>query len=540
MCSPASPPVLNSDEMIFLKENQDEFKRLEGLCEDQKQELQDLKGEIDEAVLKGRDVTHETAQMSQLSRTIDRNTARLSVLHEQIVTLGGKQEFVEPTQYLENESVEEPPQGVGLQSNFPSGPQECEWGIKPKPSPYPESRRVVLTGLPGSTSVIQVADAVQGLGGLASIFLNPQPSSRATPGEMTAMVEFNDPLAAVEYVEQVNENGLWFVDVEDLHHKINVELVKTTSNRPTRDHPRQFGVPNSVPDVDHSGRSIVVPNFPEQAIWALFKKFGVKHIIRADYDRDEEALGGKLNIEFTNLFQSTRFVRFIIQGDFGLYRTSSYLLRLGTTPSDNPTSELHERMHTVDHVDPLELELLWNRPRYNMFKERTQTMHSGAPILRRPLQSNTTGSAPSTVIQLIELFEDQIKTRRVSRTMINASLRMNLTEYILVDVTIYSSHNPVSNIYVRPQGLELSYFKYRTVLDEQYANFWNVFTQRTGFDIRRFYAYAEVAAHRREENQRLGRPAWDAGDILRITAPNQDIYSYAHPYLTQDVIDTSN
>jgi hypothetical protein len=42
MCSPAPPLVLSSDEEIFLRENQDELKRLTGVCDVQKHELKDL------------------------------------------------------------------------------------------------------------------------------------------------------------------------------------------------------------------------------------------------------------------------------------------------------------------------------------------------------------------------------------------------------------------------------------------------------------------------------------------------------------------
>ncbi|CAG7563895.1 unnamed protein product [Fusarium equiseti] len=565
MCSPAPPLVLSSDEVIFLRENQDELKRLTGVCDVQKHELKDLQEEIDEGILKGKDVIHETAQMSQLSRTFNCNNARLSVLREQIVALSGKQDEagvivpsrsatlelksaissrmgspiikeppLESSQRLENEPVEEPPQGVGLQFDIPYGPLDNEWGIYPSSSSCALSRRVVLTGLPGSTSLIQVANAVLGEGGLADIFLNAEPSSR-TPGHMTAMVEFNNPLAAVAYVEEVREHGLCFVDVLGLQHEVTVKHILTPSNTP-RDHPRQFGVPNN----GKSGRSIILPYFPKQAIWALFKKFGVKHIIRAAYAWDPEALGGKLSIEFTNLFQSTRFVRFITQGKFGLYTTLPSMISLGTTPSDSPTSALHERMHTADHVDPLELEILWNNPDFNMFKEQVQTSQFGEPIPRRPVHSISTMEVSRTVIQLLELSEGRLKSRRVPRSMVHASLMLDLAEYILVDVTIYSCHNMATTTYVRPQGQELAEFKAQTVLDEQYAHFWDIFTQRTGFDIRRFYAYAEVAAWRREENERLGLPPWDAGDILRTTAPAQDIYSYVYPYLIQDVIDTSN
>ncbi|KAJ4011588.1 hypothetical protein NW752_008594 [Fusarium irregulare] len=91
MCSPESPPDLNSDEIIFLRENEDEMKRLAGLCEVQKHGMEDLEDEIAEAVNNGWDITHETAQMSQLSREFNRNNARLSVLREQIFALRGKQ-----------------------------------------------------------------------------------------------------------------------------------------------------------------------------------------------------------------------------------------------------------------------------------------------------------------------------------------------------------------------------------------------------------------------------------------------------------------
>ena len=43
MCSPESPPVLSSDEIIFLRENEDEMNRLTGLCEVQKYGMEDLK-----------------------------------------------------------------------------------------------------------------------------------------------------------------------------------------------------------------------------------------------------------------------------------------------------------------------------------------------------------------------------------------------------------------------------------------------------------------------------------------------------------------
>ncbi|RBR21363.1 uncharacterized protein FIESC28_04900 [Fusarium coffeatum] len=550
MCSPESLPALSSDEIIFLRENADELKRLTGLCEVQKHGMEDLKEEIAEAVDKGRDITHETAQMSQLSREFNRNNARLSVLREQIVALRGKQdesgdivpprymEFVESSQHLVNESVEEPPQGVGLEFPCTSGSHKSEGWIFPMSNAATSSRRVTLTGLPGSTSIIQIADAVMGSGGLVSIVLYQQPGSRASPGQMAAMVEFSKPLTAKAYVEEVKKNGLSFIDIGGLHHKVTVEQILTPSNAITHDHPRELGVP----DNGLSGRSIKVPNFPEQAIWALFKKFGVKHIIRATYDpdQDEEILGVMLNIEFTNLRQSTRFVRFITQGEFSRYRTLPSLLKLGETLSDRPTSALHELMHTVGHVYPMELEAMWNRPIFNTFKEHVPTGAFEVPFLRRPINSSTIMTSLSTTIKLMEVFEDRIKTRRVPRSMIQASVRLDLVDYIIVDVTIYSCGNPATNTYIRERGMGLAEFKHRTVLYEQYAHFWDVFTERTGFDIRRYYAYAEVASWRREENERQGLPPWYAGNILRATAPAQTIYDYVYPYLVQDVIDTSN
>jgi hypothetical protein len=85
-------------------------------------------------------------------------------------------------------------------------------------------------------------------------------------------------------------------------------------------------------------------------------------------------------------------------------------------------------MHTVEHVGPLELEL-WNRPDFNMFEEHVQTPQFGEPIPRRPVHSTSTMEASRTVIQLIELFEGRIKSRRVPRSMIHASLRLDDTEF---------------------------------------------------------------------------------------------------------------
>ncbi|KAJ4011587.1 hypothetical protein NW752_008593 [Fusarium irregulare] len=415
------------------------------------------------------------------------------------------------------------------------------------------SRRITLTGLPGSTSIIQVADAVMGSGGLVNLCLYQQPGSRASPGQMAAMVEFKEPLSAKAYVEEVKKNGLYFIDIGGLHHKVKVEQILSASNAMTKHHPRELGVP----DNGRSGRSIKVRYFPEQAIWALFKKFGVKHIIRATYDEetydeetyDEEThdeeqnqanLGATLNIEFTNLCQSTRFVRFITEGEFSRYRTLPSQLKLGETLSDRPASALDELLHAVGHVYPMELDAIWNRPPFNMFKEHVPTGAFEAPIPRRPIHPMTTIIGLSTTIKLMEVFEDRIKTRRVPRSMIQASIRLDLVDYIIVDVTIYSCGNPATNTYIRERGMGLAEFKHRTVLYEQYAHFWDVFTDRTGFDIRRYYAYAEVASWRREENERQGLPPWYAGNILRATAPAQTIYDYVYPYLFQDVIDTSN
>jgi hypothetical protein len=46
---------------------------------------------------------------------------------------------------------------------------------------------------------------------------------------MTAMVEFNNPLTAVAYVEEVKEHGLCFVDVHGLHHEIHVQQIMPAS-----------------------------------------------------------------------------------------------------------------------------------------------------------------------------------------------------------------------------------------------------------------------------------------------------------------------
>ena len=69
---------------------------------------------------------------------------------------------------------------------------------------------------------------------------------------MAAMVEFKEPLSAKAYVEEVEKNGLHFIDIGGLHHKVKVEQILTASNAMTKDHPRELGVPEN----GRSGRSI--------------------------------------------------------------------------------------------------------------------------------------------------------------------------------------------------------------------------------------------------------------------------------------------
>ena len=77
----------------------------------------------------------------------------------------------------------------------------------------------------------------------------------------------------------------------------------------------------------------------------------------------------------------------------------------------------------------MELEALWNRPIFNTFEEHVPAGAFEVPILRHPIDSSTIMISLSTTIKLMEVFEDRIKTRRVPRSMIQASVRLDNTGF---------------------------------------------------------------------------------------------------------------
>jgi hypothetical protein len=410
------------------------------------------------------------------------------------------------------------------------------------------SRRVLLTGLPGSATASQVASGVAGIGGVVNIFVNRDIRENAAPGQLAAVVEFRFPVAAIDYVDQCETKGVWFVDLMGLQHQIRAQQILTPSNKITEVHPRDYGFV----DTGLSGRCIGLLHFPVGAVWWLLKEFGVRHIVRVNFDEGTEDTGGVLNVEFTNIFESTRFCNHLARGYFPVYRPSRQMVFLGMSPCDRSLCEFESAFDMiVSHVDPDHIERAWNVSPYNEFIRPAQNFVYGNPIPRRPVAGSivaspeTTEGTPQMIRTESEVtIQDNNGTRsrlhQVPFSKVKATMKIEGTDFILIDDRIFARNREHSRTYIRVQDADLVELKDRYVLDDNWKPFWDQFSLTQGLDIRGYYAYAKIAAKRREENLRLHRYHGHSGDILKNTAVPEFIYSYSHPHLIRQVVDTTD
>ncbi|KAM0391509.1 hypothetical protein ACHAPZ_011231 [Fusarium culmorum] len=390
------------------------------------------------------------------------------------------------------------------------------------------SRRVLLTGLPGSATAAQVAGGVAGMGGIISIFVNRDLRVGTLPGQLSAIVEFVYHTDATRYVQFVENRGISFVDIKGLHHWIQAKHILTPSNRILPIHPRNLGVD----DNGLSGRCIRLEAFPITAVWALFKDFGVRHIANsAIVTEDDDATTGHLLVEFTNIFESTRMCGQLLGGRFGPYRPTPAMILLVWCPSDRDVEEIESDENCIiAHVDTDEVEAQWNHRPYNW----TLPTQFGMPLIT---------STPTSQEATVTILGDDGKLRSVPHIEVTVGMRTNGTNYILLGDTIYAGH-PVTlsnphGVHHPVFGPELAHMKGLYVLAPGWENFWDEVSKAQGINLRGFYEYARVAFLRRVDNQLHGRPDWDAGGILENTDTPDIILSYSRPHLFRKVVSTT-
>ncbi|KAL6912858.1 hypothetical protein FSHL1_010541 [Fusarium sambucinum] len=400
------------------------------------------------------------------------------------------------------------------------------------------SRRVLLTGLPGSTTVAQVARGVAGLGGVINIFVSRDLRADTVPGQLMAVVEFASEQSATRYVHFVSAIGLWFEDLWELHHQIIAKKILTPSNAITSTHPESYQIQNN----GSSGRCLQFEDFPVTSIWAFFKHFGISHIVDAWImtNVDEDATDNHLKVEFTNIFESTRCCSHLIRGYFSPYKPVPAMITMEWTTSDRDVTELEmEENGHIKHVDPNHVEKRWNKKPFNLNPSTQVGKHapSTSSIKQAPLGSSLASSGATIV-------GDHGKLRHVTLQQITARVNTEDARYILIHDTIYvfdrSNTTAPRDLYYSVLNTELSRLKEIYIFDPAWATFWDEYSKTQGIDLRSYYAYAHVAAARRAYNDLHGLPKWYSGEILEQAAIPDYILSYSQPDLIRKVISTSN
>ncbi|OBS20784.1 hypothetical protein FPOA_07125 [Fusarium poae] len=406
------------------------------------------------------------------------------------------------------------------------------------------SRRVLLTGLPGSTTVTQVARGVAGRRGVLNIFVSRDLRADTVPGQLSAVVEFELPDSANRYVHFVSTAEIWFQDIQGLDHQIHATHILTPSNRITDIHPTRLGIPTDADGL--AGRCIRFKDFPIIAIWALFKDFGVRHIVDAwisTLDDPDDPAEQHLTVEFTNIFEATRCCYSLLNGYFPPYRPFLEMISLQWTTSERDVSEIEiEQGNIISHVPHDHIEQAWNRQPFN----QTQSTQLGKPLRRSApkLQSPLHPRHPRHQEDGVIIWGDGEKTlRRVTHKQITSRMSTYDTQYILINDSIYSNFSIVPGSYpyyfpVHPP--ELDRLKAYYIMDPAWRDFWDEFSKTQGIDLRGYYAYALIAAERRVSNELSGRPYWYAGEMLEQAAVPQFILSYAKPELIRKVVNTSD
>ncbi|CEI68386.1 hypothetical protein FVEN_g5451 [Fusarium venenatum] len=400
------------------------------------------------------------------------------------------------------------------------------------------SRRVLLTGLPGSTTVAQVARGVAGLGGVINIFVSRDLRADTVPGQLMAVVEFASDQSATRYVHFVSTIGIWFQDLWKLNHQIIATKILTPSNEITSTHPASYQVQNN----GSSGRCLQFEDFPVTSIWALFKSFGVRHIVDAwtTTNDHEDSTDNHLTVEFSSIFESTRCCSHLIRGYFSPYKPTSGMITLDWTTSDRDVTELEmeENCH-IKHVDPNHIEQQWNQEPFNLNPSTQVGKHvpSAFSIKQAPLGSSRAASG-------VTIVGDCGALRHVTLQQITARISTEDARYILVHDSIFACDKAITtaprDLYYSVVNAELSRLKEIYLFDPAWATFWDEYSKTQGIDLRGYYAYAHVAATRRAYNDLHGLPQWHSGEMLEQAAIPDYILSYSQPNLIRRVISTSN
>lgn len=381
-----------------------------------------------------------------------------------------------------------------------------------------KSRRVLLTGIPDTTTVAQISNAVTGIGGISSIFIVPDLTNRVNRGRRVGVVEFRFPESAAIYVQNFAATGLDFMDDRGVKHNVQVQQILTPSHAPATAHPRNEGFH----DNGLSGRCIVLSSFPTGCIWWLFRDFGVRDIIRARYESNNVGkVGGKLTVEFINTFQATRFCQYIHRACFAPYHASTSMITLGSTACDRPVEEMNVAGgNLIQHVDPGLLEQTWNLFPFNEFMSPSPILPYGSHIPRRPVAGDHQDNS----------LNDDIQAR----------MKSGETEYILCSGAILFRRSQHEYGFKELVGLELARFKNRTLPNPHWAPFWKEYVEVSHLDILKYHAYGEIAAARRAHNASLGLPPWATGNVLQQTPTPNVITLYCRPSVHREVVSTTD
>ncbi|KAK2612760.1 hypothetical protein QQS21_001211 [Conoideocrella luteorostrata] len=349
----------------------------------------------------------------------------------------------------------------------------------PSDDSEPNSRCVLMNKLPPDATVMQLMGGIRSPGGIISITLANDLSSKATLHK-TALVEFRNKPWAEGWVDEVQRQHLFYRNSSGDSYQVRPNLIPTDSSA---------GGSNFELLQVNATRLICMPLFPDDAIWYVLCQLGMGFINNVRFDHKKN-----LFIEFTNLFEADKALRRIRDGDINV----NYYGKESTHHvKDSSFGSMEDIYASTDgiipFVDPDIFEKTWNKAPYNTFRPHD------APVLvdKSPGIADPPSPSPPPVPTRQELIAEDfgIEPEQVDDFLEERNRDFKPTTYRVMGSNIKITRDKYSWTTTVEDGIKLWM---AASLHDPREDWDSWFRVHNMINVRTWEAYGMLARHRRE------------------------------------------
>ncbi|KHN98945.1 Nucleotide-binding, alpha-beta plait [Metarhizium album ARSEF 1941] len=381
-------------------------------------------------------------------------------------------------------------------------------------NPRPQSRRVILDNLPGDITTCQVLQSIKCYGGVISAFLADS-LIKASARKKTAVIEFVYPEAAADVVSHLHKNKVAFLDRRGDGHQPQTYVVPTPSYFYAELNRRLLS--------RGCTRALIMPNFPEGAIWHVLCTIGTRHISTVRLSQ------GHLSMEFTSLFEANRAEREIRHGNaaIGYDAAEQGMCYIPDSSQGRMQDNYDSHGGVIPFTEPDVLRTAWDREPYNT--RRAPPPHD-TPGGKLALSSKRTPEEILAEYFCIDPSEvwSHLQDRKSFKDTTDRS----------IGVAARLTRHKWSWSITAEDELKLKLLMANTLHDPDWADKWDeYFRARDMINLRTWEEYGMLAKHRRECAEAQGLPegmvptcdgcSWGCVSLKSAPAPRlvQDYFS---------------